>query len=81
MDAILEELLLDSEAILRLIPMPAPKLTMLAFFPTVRDAGRAEEQLRAAAEAQAAGALPMPAVVGQLMRGAARIMTATAHRI
>jgi glycolate oxidase len=30
-----------TEAILRLIPMPAPKLTMLAFFPTVRDAGRA----------------------------------------
>jgi len=30
-----------TEAILRLIPMPAPKLTMLAFFRTVRDAGRA----------------------------------------
>jgi glycolate oxidase len=30
-----------TEAILRLIPMPAPKLTMLAFFATVNDAGRA----------------------------------------
>lgn len=30
-----------TEAILRLIPLPAPKLTMLAFFDTVRDAGRA----------------------------------------
>jgi len=30
-----------TEATLRLITMPAPKLTMLAFFPTVRDAGRA----------------------------------------
>jgi len=30
-----------TEATLRLIPLPAPKLTMLAFFPTVRDAGRA----------------------------------------
>ena len=29
-----------TEAILRLIPMPAPKLTMLAFFRTVRDGGR-----------------------------------------
>lgn len=40
-----------------------------------------DDEARHAAEAQAAGALPMPAVVGQLMRGAARIMTATAHRI
>ena len=30
-----------TEAILRLIPMPAPKLTMLAFFATVPDAGAA----------------------------------------
>jgi glycolate oxidase len=30
-----------TEATLRLIPMPAPKLTMLAFFATVQDAGRA----------------------------------------
>ncbi len=30
-----------TEAILRLIPLPAPKLTMLAFFASVPDAGRA----------------------------------------
>jgi glycolate oxidase len=30
-----------TEATLRLLPMPAPKLTMLAFFGTVADAGRA----------------------------------------
>ena len=31
---------LITEATLRLLPLPPPKLTMLAFFPTVRDAGR-----------------------------------------
>ncbi len=39
------------------------------------------EEARHADEAQAAGALPLPAPVQQLMRLAARVMTRTAHHI
>lgn len=39
------------------------------------------EEARHADEAQAAGALPLPAPVQHLMRLAARVMTSTAHRI
>lgn len=40
-----------------------------------------DEEGRHADEALAAGALPMPQPIRQLMRGAARVMTLTAHRI
>ena len=40
-----------------------------------------DEERRHADEALAAGALPMPQPIRQLMRGAARVMTLTAHRI
>ena len=39
------------------------------------------DEARHAAEALDAGALPLPAPVRWLMRGAAKLMTATAHRI
>jgi ubiquinone biosynthesis monooxygenase Coq7 len=40
-----------------------------------------DDELRHADEAAAAGGLALPAPVRWLMRGAARVMTATAHRI
>jgi ubiquinone biosynthesis monooxygenase Coq7 len=40
-----------------------------------------DDEARHADEALAAGALPMPQPIRQLMRGAARVMTLTAHRI
>ncbi len=39
---------LITEATLRLLPLPPPKLTLLAFFPTVRDAGEAVARITAA---------------------------------
>jgi glycolate oxidase len=39
---------LITEATLRLLPLPAPKLTMIAFFPTVRGAGEAVSRITAA---------------------------------
>ena len=40
-----------------------------------------DDEARHAREAQAAGAMPMPAPVRVLMRGAAKLMTTVAHRI
>jgi len=40
-----------------------------------------DDEARHAREAQAAGAMPMPAPVRALMRGAAKVMTTVAHRI
>jgi ubiquinone biosynthesis monooxygenase Coq7 len=40
-----------------------------------------DEEERHAAEARAAGGVPLPAVVQRLMRGAAKVMTTVAHRI
>jgi len=40
-----------------------------------------EDEARHAADALAAGAINLPAPVRWLMRGAARVMTTTAHRI
>lgn len=40
-----------------------------------------DDEARHARDAQAAGAVPMPAPVRALMRGAARVMTTVAHRI
>ena len=40
-----------------------------------------EDEARHALDAEAAGAVPLPAPVQWLMRGAAKVMTTTAHHI
>ena len=56
--------------------LPAGDRASLAIVAQMRD-----DEARHAHEAEAAGAMPMPTPVKQVMRAAARIMTVTAHRI